>query len=50
MLLGRQRDDFHARRRDGTLFPVETDLLPVRWHGRRSVVVSVSNISQRLEA
>jgi PAS domain S-box-containing protein len=50
VVLGRGRHDFNARRKDGTVFPVETSLVPVEWHGRRLVVVSASDITERLAA
>lgn len=49
-IIGSGRHDVEARRKDGSLFPVETSLVPVEWHGHRLVVVTVTDITLRLEA
>ena len=48
--LGRRRQDFDARRKDGSVFPVETTLVSVVSQGRALVVVSANDITERREA
>lgn len=39
--------DLCARRRDGSEFPVEIGLNPIRWEGRRAVLATVTDITER---
>ncbi|MGJ0509298.1 MAG: PAS domain S-box protein [Methylocystis sp.] len=39
--------DLRARRRDGSEFPVEIGLNPVNWEGRRGVLATVTDITER---
>lgn len=39
--------DLCARRRDGSEFPVEIGLNPIRWEGRRAALATVTDITER---
>jgi hypothetical protein len=48
--MGASRNDLRARRRDGTVFPVEIGLSPIESDGQPQVVAVIRDISERVRA